>query len=500
MAERAPKLAVRNLTKSFGSVTALRDVSLEFFPGEVHGIIGENGAGKSTLMKSLSGVHLPTEGEVHVDGRPVRLASVRDAMAHGIAMIHQELNLVDDLNVSENVFLGRELRRGPGLNRAAMVAETERLLASVRADFSATAPVASLSIAQKQLVEIAKALGTQARVLIMDEPTAVLTRREVDSLFALIQTLRDSGVAVLYISHILSEVLTLSDRISVLRDGALVGSADPKTSSPADLAALMVGREIGDFYPDKKFPGSASPVLEVRDLNVPGRVRGVNLAIAPGEIVGVAGLIGAGRTELAEAIVGLRPSRGDVRIAGRDVAQASPRARMDAGLAYVSEDRKRLGLHLSLSVTENTVLPTLHRIHRVMTKPGTNRRITERWVTELGTRVADIDAPIGRLSGGNQQKVAIARWLEAGPKVLILDEPTHGVDVGAKREIYNLILRFAADGLACLVISSEMTELIGLCHRVLVMRQGEIVAELHGAQLTERDIMLAAAQTEAVAA
>jgi ribose transport system ATP-binding protein len=493
-------LAVRNLTKSFGSVMALRDVSLEFFSGEVHGIIGENGAGKSTLMKALSGVHVPSAGEILLDGTPVRLGGVRDAMHRGIAMIHQELNLVDDLNVTENVFLGREIKRGPLLDRPAMVSATEQLLASVRADFSATAPVANLSIAQKQLVEIAKALGTQAKVLIMDEPTAVLTRREVDSLFALIGTLRNSGVAVLYISHILSEVLALSDRISVLRDGAYVGAADPRTSTPGDLAALMVGREIGDFYPPKQFPNAAAPVLEVRQISVPGRVRNVSLGLAPGEIVGLAGLIGAGRTELAEAIVGLRASSGDVIIAGETMAQSSARTRMNAGLAYVSEDRKGLGLHLSLSVTENTVLPTLHRIHRLMTKPRVNRQITERWVAELGTRVADIDAPIGRLSGGNQQKVAIARWLEAGPRVLILDEPTRGVDVGAKREIYNLIQRFAAAGLACMVISSEMTELIGLCHRVLVMRQGEIVSELHGDQLSERDIMMAAAQTEAVAA
>lgn len=486
----------------FPAVQALDDVSLDFNNGEVHGVIGENGAGKSTLMRILAGLQVPTSGEVLLDDAPIRPGSVREALAHGIAMIHQELNLVDELDVADNVFLGRERVRGGLLDRVAMIAETRALLEEVKAPFGPTTRVGSLSIAGKQLVEIAKALSVDASVLIMDEPTAVLSAPEAEALFGLIRRLREKGVAVLYISHRLPEVLDLCDRISVLRDGRLVAAYDPRSEpvDPQTLASSMVGRPMSDMFPPKPAPPSGDPILVVEGATVEGFVEGVSFVLRPGEVLGFAGLVGAGRTELAEALFGARPLRsGMISILGRPVVIRSPGQAMRHRLAYVSEDRKGIGLILSLSSVRNVTLANLRAYARPFLSAAAERGAAERWKQELDIRAGDLDAPILYLSGGNQQKVSLAKWLDTGPRILILDEPTRGVDVGAKRELYALIRDLTAQGLACIVISSELPEIIGLCDRALVLREGRPMGEVAGESLTEEAIMRLAAGVEAAA-
>ncbi len=489
-----PSLEVRDIVMEFPAVRALDGVSLSFAPGEVHGIIGENGAGKSTLMKILSGVQSPTQGEVLLDGQPVHFKNVREALNHGIAMIHQELDVIDDLTVAENVFLGGEKAKFGWLKQAEMNAKTEQLLKRVGADFPPNKPVEELSIAGKQLVEIAKALSHEASILIMDEPTAVLTDRETESLFALIRALCQQGTTILYISHRLVEIEEICDRVTVLRDGQFVETVGRGEFDQAQLARLMVGRELGDFYPDKPARAQGEMVLEVSDLASPGHVKGASLQIRTGEIVGIAGLIGAGRTEFAEAIIGARPiTSGEIKVSGQTVKIKNVRQANKHGIAYVSEDRKGCGLVLDMDVVENTTISNLREYCTPLLSPKAEVEKTEAWKKELDIRAGNLRSEIVYLSGGNQQKVAIAKWLEISPKVLILDEPTRGVDVGAKREIYRLIHDLADRGTACIVISSELPEIIGVCSRVLVMRDGRVAGELIGEEMNEESIMLLAA-------
>lgn len=480
-----PRLEVNNVVMEFPGVRALGGVSIAFEPGEVHGVVGENGAGKSTLMKILGGVQRATSGEILLDGVPVDIHGVRGAIRHGIAMIHQELNLVDDLTVAENVFLGRELTHTGVLNRSKMVEETQLVLSRVHASFPPTAKVGTLSIAARQLVEIAKAVALNAAILIMDEPTAVLSEPEAEALFELIAKLKAHGTTVIYISHRLPEVCAICDRITVLRDGNLVTTVLAENANPIELAGLMVGRPLEDFYPPKLSPPEGGrPLFEVNN------VRGASFAVASGEILGIAGLVGAGRTELAEAIFGALPGGGgQVKIDGRPVKIHSPREAGKHGIAYVSEDRKGLGLHLTLSAIQNITLANLAAFGAIAVDRAKELEAAKRWKTELDIRVADLQNPVESASGGNQQKISIGKWLETKPRVLILDEPTRGVDVGAKRELYALIQRLATDGLACIVISSELSEIIGLCNRALVMRDGKIVVELSGTDLTEEAVM-----------
>jgi ribose transport system ATP-binding protein len=490
-----PKLEVRDVVMQFPAVRALDGVSLEFEKGEVHGIVGENGAGKSTLMRILAGLQAPTSGSVSLDGRPVRLRNVGEALRAGIAMIHQELNLVDSLSAAENIYLGREPTRAGVLNRKRMEAGAREYLEQVGAGFGPEVELGSLSIAGKQLVEIAKALSYEASVLIMDEPTAVLSEAETAKLFALIEALREQGVAVLYISHRLAEVEAICDRISVLRDGRLVRTVRRGEAGQSELASLMVGRPMADMFPPKSFPPENERLLSYRDLSDGERVRGVDLELRPGEIVGVAGLIGSGRTELAEILAGIRRGR-----AGKGSAQALPKSPKQAakhGVAYVSEDRKETGLVLSMNVIENVTLPNLDAYARPFLQKQRERDAAQSWVKRLDIRAHDLQAPVLYLSGGNQQKVSLAKWLELGPRVLLLDEPTRGVDVGAKGELYRLIHGLAQEGMACLVISSELPELIGLCHRVVVMRSGQVVGEVRGEDMTEEKIMILAAGVRA---
>jgi ribose transport system ATP-binding protein len=493
-----PRLEVKNVVMEFPAVRALDNVSVGFDPGEVHGIVGENGAGKSTLMKILSGIQRPTSGTVLLDGNPIHLDNVRQALSHGIAMIHQELNLVDELTVAENVYLGREITRAGTLDQKRMAEETKRYLELVHAQFAPTVKVGDLSIAAKQLVEIAKAVSVEASILIMDEPTAVLSGPEAESLFALIAKLRAKGTTILYCSHRLAEVCAICDRITILRDGALISTIEADGANPAHLAGLMVGRPLADFYPPKVSAPHATPILEVRDVHVPGHVSGVGFSVRPGEILGLAGLVGAGRTELAEAIVGARPRQaGEVIVAGVPQPIGSTKDAMKHGIAYVSEDRKGLGLLLSLSVAHNLTLANLKAYGKTVLNNKKERESVLEWKKRLDIRVGDIDAPALHVSGGNQQKVAIAKWLETKPKVIILDEPTRGVDVGAKREMYDLIQKLAGEGLACVVISSELPEIIGLCHRVIVMREGRFMGELCESEMSEEAIMRLAAGVEA---
>ena len=478
----------------FPAVQALDGVSLSFEPGEVHGVVGENGAGKSTLMKILSGVQEPTGGHVLVEGVPVRLHGVRHALSLGIAMIHQELDVIDDLTVAENVFLGSEPRRFILVDRKTMRARTQALLDRVGAGFSPNTLVGDLSIAGKQLVEIAKALSHDAKVLIMDEPTAVLTERETESLFRVIDELRGQGVTVIYISHRLAEVERLCDRVTVLRDGRLVETVSKGSFSQADLARMMVGRDLGDFYPPKRATEPGNVVLEARGVVAQPFVKSADLAVRAGEIVGLAGLVGSGRTELAEAIVGARAmDRGTVLIEGIERHIGSVKAANSLGLAYVSEDRKGKGLVLGMDVVENTTLVNLRSYCRPLVSRRAEGAAAEVWKQDLDVRAGDMRADVLFLSGGNQQKIAVAKWLETKPRVLILDEPTRGVDVGAKREIYALIQRLADEGLACVVISSELPEIVGVCERVVVMREGRIAGELSGPAITEESVMLLAA-------
>jgi ribose transport system ATP-binding protein len=487
-----PRLEVHDVVMQFPAVRALDGVSIKFEPGEIHGVVGENGAGKSTLMKILGGVQQATSGQILLDDKPILLTNVRDALKKGIAMIHQELNLVDELSVAENVFLGREITKGGVLDRAKMIEETEKALRQVHASFPASAKVGTLSIAGKQLVEITKAVAVDASILIMDEPTAVLSEPEAESLFALIAQLKQRGTTVLYISHRLTEVCAICDRITVLRDGAWIATVPATTANPSELARLMVGRPLTDFYPPKIAPPTADPILNLDN------VRGASFSVRPGEILGLAGLVGAGRTELAEAIIGTRPAEGgEVRMNGVPCRIRSPKQAMKYGIAYVSEDRKHLGLHLSLNVIQNITLANLKAYGNIVSNRQKERESSESWKKDLDIRAGDFDAPVISISGGNQQKIAIAKWLETKPKVLILDEPTRGVDVGAKREMYNLIQRLAEGGMACIVISSELPEIIGLCHRAIIMREGKVMGELKDEQLSEEAVMHLAAGVQA---
>ncbi|MEX2244406.1 MAG: sugar ABC transporter ATP-binding protein [Fimbriimonadaceae bacterium] len=489
-----PRLEVRDVTMQFPAVRALDGVSLSFELGEVHGVVGENGAGKSTLMRILSGLQRPTSGQVLVDGSVVELHGVRHALSLGIAMIHQELDVIDDLTVAENVFLGSEPKRFGLVDRKAMNERTAELLRRVGAAFPPQTSVASLSIAGKQLVEIAKALSHEARALIMDEPTAVLSERETESLFRLIGELRAQGVTVIYISHRLAEVEQLCDRVTVLRDGALVCTVDRGALSLAEMADRMVGRTLGDMFPPKGEPQTTGVTLRASGAKVEGWVKDATVEVRAGEVVGIAGLVGSGRTELCEAIVGLRRlSEGTVTLGGDRAMFSSPGQAMRQGVAYVSEDRKGAGLVMEMNCFENASLPSLRTIARPLVDRGAERAMFEKWRTKLDVRVGDPKAPVLYLSGGNQQKIAIAKWLETAPRVLILDEPTRGVDVGAKREIYALVRQLANEGLACIVVSSELTEIVGLCDRVFVMREGRTVGELVGSAVTEEGIMALAA-------
>ncbi|RSN48677.1 MULTISPECIES: sugar ABC transporter ATP-binding protein [Actinomadura] len=482
-------LRVRGLRKTFPGVVALDGVDFALRPGEVHVLLGENGAGKSTLIKTLSGAHRPDEGAIEVDGRPVRIRSAQDAEDLGIATIYQEFNLVPELSVAENLFLGRPPRRFGLVDRRAMNAAARDLLARVGVAAEPTDRMAGLGIARSQMVEIAKALGQDARVLIMDEPTAVLTTGEVDRLFEIVARLRDEGVAVIFITHHLEEIPRIGDRVTVLRDGRSVAEV-PADTPEDELVRLMVGRPIDAQYPrERTEPGPA--LLEVRGLTRAGVFRDVSFEVRAGEVVGLAGLVGAGRTEVARAVFGAdRPDAGEVRVDGRALPPGDVQAAMRAGLGLVPEDRKGQGLVLGADVQENLGLVTLGRASRggVVDRAGQRRGAGE-IAGRLNVRMSGLAQEVRTLSGGNQQKVVIGKWLLADAKVLILDEPTRGIDVGAKVEIYRLVNDLTASGHAVLMISSDLPEVLGMSDRILVMARGGIAGELPAGEATQDAVM-----------
>lgn len=486
-------IRLHGLGKRFGAVSVLHDINLEIYPGEVLGILGENGAGKSTLLKLISGVYQPSVGELEIDGQRYSQLDPIRARQLGIAMIPQEFNLVPTLSVYQNVYLGQELRRYGWLDHARMRAETARILATLNCDLDPNAPIAALSVAQKQMVEVARVLVNDARVVILDEPTTVLTDREVEVLFDVVRALQQGGVAVLFISHKLKEVKNLCQRLLIMRDGAQVDLCDCADLDEEGMARKMVGRELSQVYPPKSQP-QQEVVLSVAGLTVAGQFNDVSFELHRGEILGFSGLVGSGRTEIAEAIMGLhRRSAGELRIDGELCDIRSPSDAHQHGLAYLSEDRQGRGLVLNFNLIENITLLSLKRYVKGLISHRRERERAEHYQQAFNIRAASLKSPVGQLSGGNQQKVYLAKLLDIEPKILLLDEPTRGIDVGTKREIYRLIRQLADEGRAILLISSELEEIIGLCDRVLVMREGHIAAELSDTQVNEEDIMLYAA-------
>ena len=492
--DRVPVLALEGVSKSFGAVRALRGVSLHLYAGEAHALAGENGAGKSTLIKTLAGVHRPDEGTVLLDGQPVVFHGPADARDAGVAVIYQEPTLFPDLSVAENIFMGRQPRRSLGRvdHRAVRTATTE-LFRRLGVDLDPEQPASGLSIADQQLVEIAKALSFDARVLIMDEPTAALTGSEVARLFGVVRTLREQGAAVLFISHRLEEVFALCQRVTTLRDGAWIASEPVAGLSEDDLIRRMVGRELGELYP-KQHAETGDVALSVRRLTREGVFTDVSFEVRSGEIVGLAGLVGAGRSEVARAVFGVdRWDGGEVSVGGRPLRPGAPSLAMAAGLALVPEDRRAQGLVMEMSIERNIGLTGLRETSRagLMTRRGERSRAVD-WAVRLQVKYARMGDLVGTLSGGNQQKVVLAKWLATAPKVLIVDEPTRGIDVGTKAEVHRMLSQLAAEGLAVLMISSDLPEILGMADRVLVMHEGRIAAEIPRAEATEQTVMAAA--------
>jgi rhamnose transport system ATP-binding protein len=485
---------LRGVEKSFGGVQALRGVDLALMPGEVHSLVGENGAGKSTLVRVLGGVHQPDQGSVVVGGEEVNLHGPRDARARGIAVIHQEPALFPDLDVAENVFMGRQpLDRSRGIAWKRMYREVGELMGQLGVALDPRAPVQGLSVADQQLVEIAKALSMDARIVVMDEPTAALSSRETEQLFRIIRDLRLRGVAVLFISHRLEEVFALSDTVTVLRDGGHVITASAAELDTTALIRHMVGRELTDLFP-KEDAEIGAPVLEVRGLAREGVFRDVSFSLRRGEILGLAGLVGAGRSEVARAIFGIDPlDGGEILRDGRPAKIRTPHQAMKAGLAFVPEDRQHQGLVLEMAIADNATLPLVRRLTRFgLVDRKRERRLADDFTRRLQVKAAGLSQPARALSGGNQQKVVLAKWLATDPQVLILDEPTRGIDIGTKAEVHRIVSRLAADGMAILLISSELPEVLGMADRILVMREGRITGEFAADDADQEAIMRAA--------
>lgn len=492
MAESStPLVRMHGISKSFGPVSVLRDVSFELLPGEIHALMGENGAGKSTLMKILTGLYQADTGQIEVDGHQQTIRSTTQAEHLGIAIIHQELNLIRELTVAENLFLGRELTGFGGvLKRAEMNKLAQTYLAHLACDIDPSTEVSCLSIGQQQMIEIARALSLNARVLIMDEPTAALTDREIETLFKVIRDVREQGVGVVYVSHRMEEIFALCDRISVLRDGQFVGTQNICDTSFEQVVQQMVGRELTERFPARTVK-LGEERLRLENLSNDGCIQGVNLTVHAGEVVALAGLMGAGRTEVARTLFGLnRSTSGQIWVDGKQIKPKSPAEAIRAGIGFVTEDRKVQGLILGLTVRENITLPAVPTLG----KSGIVARQTEHslvadFINKLKIRTRDAELEVRALSGGNQQKVVLAKWLALKPKVLILDEPTRGVDVGGKAEIYHIINQLAAAGVAVLMISSELPEVLGVSDRVVVMHERRVAGELTTADATQESVM-----------
>ena len=486
-----PAVRFEQITKRFLGVQALDGVTLEVAAGTCHALCGENGAGKSTLGKVLAGIHAPDSGKMFVRGREVRFDSPRDAFAAGVGMVHQELAYCGNLSVAENLLLANLPRRRGFVDRAALERRAREMLAEIGAELDVRAPMSELRIAQQQLVQIATAVGAGADIVVFDEPTSSLSQSDADRLYQLIERLNARGVTCIYVSHRMPEIFRLCDTVSVLRDGRHVATRPAATLSESELVTLMIGRDLGDYLPPSVERAAGKELLRVERLTVPGKCRDVSFSLHEGEIVGLAGLVGAGRSEIAQAIFGLdRASSGEIYLDAERVQIDKPSAAIALGIGFVPEDRKRQGLVLGESGAHNTTLPILDRLSRAFfVRRREEETLAADFFSTLRVRTSGLDAPVAGLSGGNQQKVVVARWLAANSRILILDEPTRGVDVGAKAEIHRLIRDLAARGKAVLLISSELPEVIALSDRILVMRQGALVSEVSRAEATQ-DLLL----------
>jgi rhamnose transport system ATP-binding protein len=494
MTRQGPLLEVRDVSKSFGAVAAVAGVSFPLYAGEAHALVGENGAGKSTIVKMLAGVHRPDTGTLLLDGEPVDFHTPADAKAAGIAVIYQEPTLFPDLSVAENIVMGRHPRRRLGMiDRTAIKAEAERLFARLGVHIDPDRPARGLSIADQQIVEIAKALSADARLLVMDEPTAALSLVEVERLFTVARTLRDEGAAIMFISHRFEEITELCQRVTIMRDGKHVSTDPTDEVTVDDMVRRMVGRDLEALFPKQDVPPGAV-VLSVEGLSKAGVFRDVSFEVRAGEIVAFAGLVGSGRSEVVQAVFGVdERDAGVVRLNGKRLKPNSPRAAMSAGMALVPEDRRQQGLLMDLSIERNVTLPRSGALAKLGFLFGAGeRREARHWTERLRTKYGRLTDPVGTLSGGNQQKVVLAKWLAMAPRVLIVDEPTRGIDVGTKAEVHRLMSALAAEGVAVVMVSSELPEVLGMADRVLVMREGRIVAEIPRAEATEDSVMFAA--------
>lgn len=494
------KIEMRNIEKSFPGVKAVSNVSMSVKPGEVFVLLGENGAGKSTLLKILSGVYSADKGEIFYEGEKVKLNSTKDAENYGIYMIYQELNLVPHLSVAENIFLGREPKNALGfVNQKLMNDKTKEILNELNVNINPKELVLNLSTAQSQMVEIARALMAKAKVVIMDEPTAAITNKETKDLFKQIEKLRKSGVSILYISHRLEEILHIGDRIFVMRDGAHIGTVNCKDTNQDELIAMMVGRDIGDLYPKQQFE-IGEELLRVNDFSRKGILHNINFSVKRGEVLGFAGLMGAGRTELMQAIFGADTDiSGDIFIKGKKITIKSPKDAVKNGLALVTEDRKNTGLILNMPVYKNITLSSVKKYTKKgIINFGLEENVSKNYVNNLKIKTPGINTVVSSLSGGNQQKTVLAKWLCTQAEIIILDEPTRGIDVGAKREIYLLINELTKMGKAVILVSSDLPEVIGMSNRIAVMANGRITGILSGDEASQVSVMKLATKTVAV--
>ena len=477
-------VSMENICKSFPGVKALDHVRFELRSGEVMALLGENGAGKSTLMKVLSGVYTRDEGKVEIFGREYGDMNPKQAQEAGVAIIHQELNMCRHLSVTENMFLGREKVKGMVLSNKEMEEEARKILDELKIDLDPHQVVGDLPVSKQQMVEIAKALSLNARILVMDEPSSSLTDSEVERMFAIMRKLRREGVGIIYISHKMKELFEITDRITVIRDGSYIGTVQTSEADMDELVHMMVGRELTSYYTRTEHE-IGDVMLELKDINRSGVLKNIDFSVRAGEIVGFAGLVGAGRSELFKAVLGIEPmDSGTVLIEGKNTGRLSPRKAQEIGMVLVPENRKREGLVLINTVAFNLTLPVLDQfVKGIFVNKKKQLEIENTYIDSMNIKTPSRLQKVGNLSGGNQQKVVIGKWLAARPKILILDEPTRGVDVGAKAEIYKIIDRLAAQGIAIVIISSEMAELINMCDRMVVMNQGRIAGELKKSEM-----------------
>jgi len=486
-------LKIKHIIKEFSGVRVLNDINIDINRGEIYGILGENGAGKSTLLKIICGVYTPTDGELFLNGEKVFISTPMEAKALGLSMIPQEFNLIETLTVFENVFLGSEVKKGLLLDKNHMREKTSKLLNELKTDLSPNAIISNLSVAQKQMVEIAKALVHESNILIMDEPTTVLTIHEVEILFNLMNKLKEKGVTIIFISHKLKEVKRVCDRILILRDGDQISVDEVQNVDEHDMARKMVGRELNQIFPEKIYPKD-EVVFKVENLSISKLLYDISFHLKKGEILGFSGLIGAGRTEMAESLMGLRKiDSGKVEIKGNAVDIQSPLDALKNKLGYLSEDRKGKGLLLNFRIPENISLISLKKYTNWFIRKDKEIESTRNYIKQFNIKASSLKSELEFLSGGNQQKVYFSKWMDTDPEILILDEPTRGIDVNAKKDMYHFINSLVKSGVSCIIISSELEEIIGLCTRVIVMREGQITGEVAGEHINEEEIMYYAA-------